>query len=268
MGQPVDVAMRPRAGLAVEAERAVHKPIYEPVHEPIDEPRPGGLCRTPRASRSARGAWARLLIHQAAAPAIVEQYRMLRTSLNQRRNGHPPRTVLVTSAAQAEGKSTVAVNLAVAIAQSVRAHALLVDCNLRRPSLHGLFGLGPRTGGLSEYLRGEAGLSGLLLATGVPKLTLLPAGAAAPDATELLDSEAMRSLLTELRGRYPDRMIVLDSPAVAEAADASILAPQAEAVLLVVRSGRTDRETIIRAMENVGQERVVGVVFNAAGRAA
>jgi protein-tyrosine kinase len=183
--------------------------------------------------------------------------------LQGRRHGGPPRTILVTSALEGEGKSTVAANLAVAIARSVREHVLLMDCDLRRPSLHELFGTGPRRG-LSDYLRAGVALPELLVRCGEPKLSILPAGPQAPDAAELLASERMQALLAEARERYDDRFIILDSTPLLSAADPAILAAQVDAVLLVVRSGRAQAAALARLVETLGRERFLGVVFNAA----
>jgi exopolysaccharide/PEP-CTERM locus tyrosine autokinase len=187
---------------------------------------------------------------------------MLRTFVLQYHNGQPPRTILVTSALQGEGKSTVAANLAIAIARSVKEHVLLMDCDLREPSLHRLFGLRPARG-LADYLRREVGLAELLLHTGVEKLSFLPAGPKAADASELLASDKMRSLMAEVRGRYEDRFIILDSTPLLPTTDPSILAQQVDAVLLVVRASMANRETIARVVEAVGREKFLGVVFNA-----
>jgi protein-tyrosine kinase len=203
-----------------------------------------------------------LLIDNGTAPAIVEQYKMLRTHLLQYRSGRPPRTILVTSTLRGEGKSSVAANLAISIARSVKEHVLLMDCDLREPSLHRLFGLHPARG-LVDHLRRGVGLAELLLHTEVDKLSFLPAGAKAADAAELLASEKMRSLLAEVRARYDDRFIVLDSTPLLPTTDPSILARQVDAVLLVVRAGMANRELIARMVETVGREKFLGVVFNA-----
>jgi protein-tyrosine kinase len=203
-----------------------------------------------------------LLIDNGTAPAIVEQYKMLRTHLLQYRSGRPPRTILVTSTLRGEGKSSVAANLAISIARSVKEHVLLMDCDLREPSLHALFGLRPAAG-LSDYLRREVGLAELLLRTEVAKLSLLPAGPRASDAAELLASDKMRLLLSEVRERYEDRLIILDSAPLLPTTDPALLAAQVDGVLLVVRSGAADRELIARMVETVCSERILGVVFNA-----
>jgi exopolysaccharide/PEP-CTERM locus tyrosine autokinase len=196
--------------------------------------------------------------------AIVEQYKMLRTSVLHRQNGTAPRTVLITSALPGEGKSTVAANFAIAIAKSVKERVLLMDCDLRDPSLHKIFGLNPERG-LADYLRYEAELPELLMRTGVDKLSFLPAGPFAPDAAELLSSERMRSLLAEVKARYDDRFIVLDSTPIVATTDPSILATQVDAIILVVRAGMADRELVARTADSIGRQKLLGVVFNGVG---
>ncbi len=226
----------------------------------------GAWARRERAGRGeavAPAAYDHLLIGRGAPAAVTDQYRMLRTRLLQPAGGgRPPRTVLVASALAGEGRTSAAANLAITIARSVREHVLLVDGDLRSAGLGRLFGLKPAWG-LADYLRGGPGLAELLVRGGLPKLSLLPAGARAADGAELLASERMRDLLGELAGRYEDRLVVIDSPPLLESADAAILAAQVEAVVLVVRAAHAERRAVGRAVAAVGCERVLGVVFNA-----
>lgn len=246
---------------AVEAAPTSPRPRPR-LAEPAPQPTPGPAFWEPVAQVNA-GKYSHLLISNGTDPAIVEQYKMLRTYVLQHRNGNPPRTLLITSTVQGEGKSTVAANLAIAIARSVHEHVLLIDCDLREPSLHRLFGLKPDRG-LADYLRrGNIELSELLLRTGIDKLSFLPAGPRAADAAELLASERMRSLLAEVRSRYDDRYIILDSTPLLPTTDPSILARQVDALLLVVRAGKVNREMVARQLEAVGRDKLLGVVFNA-----
>ncbi|MFH0810746.1 MAG: CpsD/CapB family tyrosine-protein kinase [Pseudomonadota bacterium] len=203
----------------------------------------------------------RLLLNDSMPPAILEQYKMLRTHLLKYSGGNPPRTILITSALQGEGKSTVAANLAIAIANSVKERVLLMDCDLRAPTLHRLFGLKP-TRGLADYLRSDIDLAKLLLGTDVDKLSFLPSGPRAADAAELLASEKMAALIAEVRARYDDRIIVLDSTPIFATTDPKILATQADGVLLVVRAGMANRELVARVVETIGRPKLLGVVFN------
>ena len=139
-----------------------------------------------------------------------EQFKMLRTNLLFPADGKAPRSIMVTSALPGEGKSFLAANLAVTIAQNINEHVLLMDCDLRRSSVNRMFGFG-RVPGLSEHLAQGFPLPSLLLKTGISKLTLLPAGAPPTNPAELLSSSQMSNLLAEVKVRYPDRYVIIDS---------------------------------------------------------
>jgi capsular exopolysaccharide synthesis family protein len=194
-------------------------------------------------------------LHSAGSQA----YRKLRTHLIFSTAGEPMRTLLVTSPAASEGKSTVCANLAVTFAQQ-NLRVLLVDGDLRRSRLHHVFET-ERTPGLGEVLSGAATIDEAVRPTAVPGLSLLPAGVLAPNASELLGS-AMRPLLDALAERFD--LVILDTPPILAAADAEIMGVQSDAVLLVVRAGQTDRSSAqyaVQQMRAIGA-RVVGAVLN------
>ena len=171
----------------------------------------------------------------------AEIFKILRTNILFPKKGRPPRTIMVTSAIPGDGKSFVAANLAISIAQDIDRYVLLVDCDLRRPGVHRQFGFGD-VPGLSDYLASGAAISDLLLTTSLNKLSILPAGQKPPNPAELLSSERMKELLTELTNRYRDRLIILDSPPPKLTAEANFLARQVDGILLVVDYGNTKRE--------------------------
>ena len=168
----------------------------------------------------------------------------------------------MTSASPQEGKSFICANLGISLAQGVDNHCLLVDCDLRRPAQHDLFGLGNRAG-LSDYLQHRKTIPELLLPSGVDKLSLLPAGPRSINPAELLGSTTMSLLVEELVTRYDDRIILFDSPPLHAASETAILAQQVDAVVLVVRSGASRREYVKTLVEAIGRDKIVGVVFNA-----
>jgi len=141
----------------------------------------------------------------------AEQFKMIRNAILFPVEGVAPQSILVTSAWQGEGKSFVSANLAVSIAMNINKHVLLIDCDLRKPDLHRLFGFGD-VPGLSDYLAEGRSLDSLLLKTAVEKLTLLPGGPKTPNPSELASSERMSAMLQEVKQRYQDRLIVIDSP--------------------------------------------------------
>lgn len=191
----------------------------------------------------------------------AEQYKMLRTQLLFPAGGSVPKTILVTSAIPGEGKSVVSSNLAISIALGKQEHVLLIEGDLRRPSLTKLFGL-KNSRGLSDYLLEEDELSNLLCKTAVDKLTLLPAGRLTKNPYELLSSQRMIDLLEEVRDRYQDRYIILDCTPAQVAAETSVLSKFIDGIILVVRYGKTSRKLILETVEKIGKEKFIGVVFN------
>jgi capsular exopolysaccharide synthesis family protein len=243
-----------------------------------------GLAVIPRitdGSRNAQSHFRRLLgsgkaAHQGVGSPLtgnqtfsigIEAFRNLRTGLIWSDGGEALRTLVVTSAAPGEGKTMTAANLAVTLAYD-GLRVLLVDCDIRRPRVHGLFQL-PRAPGLMELLRAssdpEAPQPRAIRETPVARLSVLTCGALPVNAANLLSGTRMRVLLRELQEQFD--IIVLDTPPVLATADASIVASLTDGVLLVVRAGTTDKNAAQRAYQqlaNVGA-RVVGTVLNDPG---
>jgi exopolysaccharide/PEP-CTERM locus tyrosine autokinase len=195
----------------------------------------------------------------------AEQFKILRTNLLYPVSGHPPRSILITSAAPGEGKSFAAANLAISIAMNINRYVLLIDADMRRPDLHRRFGLG-EVPGLSNYLMDGTALPSLLQKTQVEKLTLLPAGRSPANPSELISSERMVHLLSEVSSRYNDRLIVVDAPPLSIAAESSVLARQVEGILVVVRHGKTKREEVINLLSRVEEEKLLGCFLNGVDR--
>lgn len=174
------------------------------------------------------------------------------------------RTIMITSSSPSEGKSFVSANLGLSIAKGLDQHALVVDCDLRRPTLAKLFGLQERAKlGLANYLaEPDCELAKLLQKTSVPKLSILPSGVPPTNPAELLASVRMSSLVRELASRYADRYIIFDSPPFQVASETIVLAQAVDAVVLVVGYGKSDRHLIRNLVENIGREKIIGVVFN------
>ena len=186
---------------------------------------------------------------------------MLKTRILYPLSGKPPQSLLITSMNQEDGKSFVAANLAISMAQNLSHPVLLIDCDLRKPSLHRLFGLG-NVPGLSEYLRKTQAFHSLLQKTDVDRLYLLPAGSTPHNPSELLASARMVSLMKELRLRYQDLLVLLDSPPVTITAEPSVLAKLVSKVLLVVKYGKTRRSELQMVMDKLGKEKFIGGVIN------
>jgi len=193
---------------------------------------------------------------------MAESYRALRTSLLLSNLGAPPKVIMVTSALPQEGKTTTSINCAVVLAQK-GIRVLLIDADLRRPSIHKTLGMGPRSG-LSNVLTGSATLESAITRSPIlPNLDVLPAGTPPPNPAELLASTNMRDVLEQLRGHYDH--VVLDTPPTLSVTDAVVLSPRADAIVLVIRSGQTTKQALRRARDILMQvnAKVSGVLLNA-----
>jgi succinoglycan biosynthesis transport protein ExoP len=193
---------------------------------------------------------------------MAESYRALRTSLLLSNLGAPPKVIIVTSALPQEGKTTTSINTAVVLAQK-GVRVLLIDADLRRPSIHKTLGMGPHSG-LSNVLTGSTNLENAITSTKVlPNLFVLPAGTPPPNPAELLASSNMRDVLIQLREQYDH--IVIDTPPSLSVTDAVVLSPRADAVVLVIRSGQTTKQALRRSRDILTQvnAKVVGVLLNA-----
>jgi exopolysaccharide/PEP-CTERM locus tyrosine autokinase len=191
----------------------------------------------------------------------TEQFRKLRTHLLRLNLTNPPKTIMVTSATSGEGKTFVSANLAVNIATYFHVHALLVDCDLRNPQISKWFDL--KNGqGLSDYLRGDGELSNYLLKTGIDKLRVIPGGSIQNNPTELIGSKKMELLIYELKTRYKDRMIILDSTPLLATSEPEVLSKLVDGIIIVVRAGMTPRETVKQAIASLEKEKIIGFVLN------
>ena len=191
-----------------------------------------------------------------------EMFKILRGNiLFPAKNKKPPKSILVTSALPGEGKSFISANLAVSIAQNINEHVLLMDCDVRKSAIHSMFGLGDASG-LTEYLNHKATLADVLVKTDINKLTILPGGSTPQNPAELLSSKEMRDLVAEVTHRYDDRYIILDSPPPQLTAETSAIARQVDGVIVVVKTGWTPRDLVAELVDNIGKEKILGVVMN------
>lgn len=196
----------------------------------------------------------------------AEQIKSLRTKVLFPEKGVRPRAIAVTSPGMGEGKSFVAANLAIAIAMNLDGErVMLIDCDMRTPSLHRMFGYPGDRPGLSDYLSGNADLSEFLLKPDVTPdggLSLLPGGRPIASPSEYLSSRKMIQLLKEARTRYQDRYLLLDLPPPRIVAETRVLAMESDAVIIVVQYGRTKKEHIRHLLEILDNANVTGFVMN------
>jgi capsular exopolysaccharide synthesis family protein len=239
-----------------------------PVPRPVVEPTPIAERREARARLAEPPPEREVHLdrHLVAALApqslAAEQYRSLRTRISRAETGRAVRVIIVTSPAKGDGKSLTAANLALAMGEEFSQRVLLIDADLRRPSVHHLFGL-PESPGLTDVLMGGTPLDDALVTLADHNLTVLPSGVPPSHPAELLGSAAMRRILDTLRTRF-DR-VILDMPPVSPLADVHIAAAMADGILMIVRAGMTQKPAIERALAGLDMTKVLGLVLNEVG---
>ena len=196
------------------------------------------------------------------AGPVTDAYGMLRTRVLHRLRQNAWQALAVTSPGQGEGKTLTAVNLAVSLAREVNHTVLLVDFDLRRPSIHRYFGYQPKKG-LSDYLNGSATVGELLFNPSLDRLVVLPNTVPMSNSSEILSSPTLVRLVEDLKSRYPDRLVIFDLPPLLSTDDALAFSPYVDAVLMVVEEGRTRRSQLERSVETLaGNAALLGTVLN------
>ncbi len=217
---------------------------------------------SPPSERSIENWDERLISAMENSSGVPESIRKMRTLILHPEDENPAKSIMVLSSDAQEGKSFVCANLGISFAHGVDKHALMVDCDLRRPSLQTLFGL-KQEKGLANYLGDEDNLSNLITDTGLAKLSIIPSGQPPVNPSELLSSEKMYDMIEELTNRYNNRLILLDSPPFHAASETLVLSQLVDKVVLVVRWGKSGRENVKKLIDKIGREKIIGVVFNA-----
>lgn len=195
----------------------------------------------------------------------AEKFRFLGVRLRQLQQYRPLKKMLITSTIPQEGKSTVAANLACALAQRTQQKTLLVDGDLRRPSVAKLFGLG-KIAGFADWLQGEGGPTTSIYHLENAGMWVLPAGSTVRNPLELLQSGRLSALMEQLASWFD--WIIIDSPPVLPMADTSIWMKQADAILLVARQGSTEKDQLKRGIEAMDQKKLLGALLNSSENAA
>jgi protein-tyrosine kinase len=191
----------------------------------------------------------------------VEPYRILRTRIMKRTQERGGNAIMITSPLPGEGKTLTTINLAFIFAREFKQTVLLVDCDLRRQQVHTMLGYKSNKGLIDFLLKGVP-ISELTVWPGIEKLTVISGGKTVQESSELLGSPQMKTLVADMKDRYPDRYILFDSPPVLSAADALILAPLVDHILLVVQAGKTPVPDVNRALHLLPKEKVLGIVMN------
>ncbi|MFK8793845.1 CpsD/CapB family tyrosine-protein kinase [Planococcus plakortidis] len=191
---------------------------------------------------------------------ISEQYRTIRTTINFSLPGSEMKTLLFTSASKEEGKSTTSANMAVVFAESGK-RVLLVDADMRKPTLHHTFNLNNHSG-LSNLLVGKGELEQSVRDSGIRGLELLTSGQVPHNPAELLDSPMLDRLMAEMKERYD--LVIFDSPPILSVTDSKILANKCDGTVLVVNTGKTEKQSAMKARDSLATSKafIVGVVMN------
>ncbi|MGB9989775.1 XrtA-associated tyrosine autokinase [Pseudoduganella rhizocola] len=209
-----------------------------------------------------------MVTHMGGRTGVAEDFRLIKRPLLRAARGQDGpairhgNLIVVTSSLPGEGKTYCAINLAMSMAMERDTTVLLVDADVARPSVLNVLGLPARAGLMDVLLDDDLDLSDVILKTNIPALCLLPAGRSNRHATELLASRSMSRLLDDIADRYPDRIVIFDSPPLLITTEASVLAAQMGQVVLVVEAGRTTHGSVREALRQLEPCRHVNLICN------
>ena len=197
---------------------------------------------------------------------LFEQYRRIKMPIIKKAFNEEQDTnnniVMVTSSLEGEGKSFTSINLAMSIAYELNYTVLLIDADVTKRKMSGIFDLQGKKG-LIEYLKGEVeDLSKLILKTNIPKLNLLPTGEYTENVTELYNSKKMGELIQELSRRYSDRLILIDTPPMLQDSSSSVIRGLVDQILFVIEAEKTPKQIVEKALSEIEDDKDVGLVLN------
>jgi capsular exopolysaccharide synthesis family protein len=234
----------------IGASREARRPAAE-----ITYTRTRVVCSAPQVLRENR------VISGFESGPLVDAYKILSIQVTQRLREKSWNALAVVSPGGGEGKTLTAINLAISLSLEVDQTVLLVDADLRNPSVHRYLAL-PEAKGLSDHFVSDVPLEDILVNPGLPRFVVLPGGRRLVNSAEMLGSQKMAKLVQELKSRYPSRIVVFDLPPVLSAADVLAFAPYVDAAVMVVAENQTGREQLTRASELLGAIGMIGVVLN------
>lgn len=191
-----------------------------------------------------------------------EQFRAIKTSIMFPENGRELRTILVTSAVPGEGKSFVSANIAAAIASSMDNSVLVIDSDLRRPTVADIFSLPPKAPGLDLFLNNKCVLEDVIYRTHIKKLSVIPAGGGVDNPSELITSSTMTHMLSDVRSRYEDRYTIIDSPPPLFAPETIAISKHVDGIVVVVRNDKTLKKSVSDMLDKLDRSKVIGIVLN------
>ena len=276
----IEIAARKRSATIDEQECGAPAPAASTATETVGtQPRAGepmpATKLTVQQTEKSRG---QVVLPPGANPCLVmgnaidspaaEQYRKLKSSIVKMvKMGACGQSLMITSPMAGEGKSVTALNLAISLSQEFDHTVLLVEADLRKPSLLQYLGLQAEAG-LSDCVVDGLDVGSVLVKTGVDRLTLLPAGRPVDNPVELFSSNRMQELLTEIKNRYPDRFVIIDTTPLLPFAEPQYIANAVDGVVLVVREHLTSIDKLNRAIEMLKHHNLLGVVCNGVNRVA
>jgi non-specific protein-tyrosine kinase len=191
----------------------------------------------------------------------LDLYKVLRTKIQHLSQVEGLNTLMITSPQPGEGKTLTSINLALTFSMAYNQTVLLVDCDFRRQGIHKTLGF-DKDLNLIDYLVDERPLSDLIVWPGIDKLTLISGNRTIDSSAELLGSPRMQTLMEELKSRYPDRYVLLDTAPLLGGADAMALTPYVDIIIMVIEQGRTSMRDVQKAVEMIPREKFLGFVMN------
>ncbi|WP_341805420.1 CpsD/CapB family tyrosine-protein kinase [Priestia megaterium] len=215
-----------------------------------------------RKFKSKNQSYVNLIAYNNPASPITEQYRLVRTNIEFSSVDKEIKSIVVTSPAPADGKSTTASNLAIVLAQQGK-KVLLIDADLRKPSIHYIFRT-ENTKGLTSVLTNRFGIETAITKTGISNLSILTSGPIPPNPAELLNSESMRSIMQDLKNKFD--YLIFDTPPTLSVTDSQVLSNKCDGIVIVISSGKTtieEAKNTKKLLSNTGAH-LLGVVLNGA----
>ena len=203
----------------------------------------------------------RRIIAGTGQDAVADTYNVLRTQVLQRMRKNGWRTLAITSPGKDNGKTVTAINLGISLARDVNQTVLLVDLDLKHPSI-GTYFLEEVATGLGDYLSGACELGDVLINPGIERLVIMPGRESLMNSSEMLSTPTMTHLVEELKSRYPDRIIIFDMPPLLAADDVMAFFPCLDTIMLVVEHGKTTKSDLQRAYELLTDKAIIGTVLN------
>lgn len=247
------------------------QPVFRPMDQRGDDDGPPTVLSQHGSVNLARLKQMGVLTPEGGRSRIAEEYRLIKRPLLTNAFGHgdtPPihngNMIMVTSSLPGEGKSFTAISLAISMATEMENTVLLVDADVTKTAIMKYLGLQGDRGLIDVLLDPSIPLSDVLIKTDIAKLTVLPSGRAIAHSTELLASSAMRSFVNDIASRYPDRIVIFDTPPLLSTSEASVLASYMGQVVFVVEAEHTPQEAIREALSHVAEHPSVGLVLNKA----